>query len=240
MSKSFLTIAMALMAAASHAQGQEGGFTTLFDGRTLRGWEGDESVFRVVDGTIVGGTLEHDIAQRDYLCTTQTFDDFELRVSARIEGGQNAGVHFRSHRVANSNEVGGYQADMGFIPGSIVRLLSDFDDVDADRDYPLWGSLLDEFRSTPGRYPVEGSPYWLLAVADRGVVNSAFREGDWNEVSVRAVGPKIEIGLNGVPTVEFVEQEDLVQDGLICLQLHNGPPSMVRYRDIRIRRIERR
>ena len=31
---------------------------SLFDGKSLDGWEGDEKVWKVVDGTICGGSLE--------------------------------------------------------------------------------------------------------------------------------------------------------------------------------------
>jgi hypothetical protein len=31
------------------------GFTPLFDGKTLTGWEGNEKMFRIEDGAIVGG-----------------------------------------------------------------------------------------------------------------------------------------------------------------------------------------
>ena len=101
----------------------------------------------------------------------------------------------------------------------------------------VWGSLLDEFRPDLGRYPDPDNPYWLLAVADRDVVEGALRQDDWNEITVTAVGPRIEIRLNGVPTVEFFEREDLVQGGVICLQVHNGGPSRAWYRDIEIREL---
>lgn len=222
------------------SKAQETSFTPLFNGRSLEGWEGDETVFRVMDGAIVGGTLDRPVAQRDYLCTTQEFDDFELRLAAKLEGAQNAGVNFRSQRIPSTNEVGGYQADIGFIPGRFIPMLSDVTDIDTSRRYPLWGSLVDEFREQPGRYGNPEAPYWLLAVADLDVVEGVLRPDDWNELAVRAVGPRIEIRLNGVRTVEFVEPEDLVQDGLIYLQVHDGGPSMAWYKHLEIRQLDRR
>ena len=32
---------------------------SLFDGKTFAGWEGNNDVFRIEDGAIVGGSLEH-------------------------------------------------------------------------------------------------------------------------------------------------------------------------------------
>ncbi len=79
----------------------------------------------------------------------------------------------------------------------------------------------------------------------RGVLVNGFKgKGDavaildgWNDMTVRAVGPRITITLNGVKTVEYEEKEPGVQPdkGVIALQLHAGPPMEVRFRDLRIR-----
>jgi hypothetical protein len=228
---------LAILGISSASRDGATGYTRLFDGRSLQGWEGSHTVFKVIDGAIVGGTLERPIPQRDYLCTTREFADFELRVTAKVEGDPNAGVHFRSRRVPGTSEVSGYQADIGYISGAIVQMLSDAKDIDGSKDYPLWGSLLDEFRSEPGRYPDPKNPYWLLAVADRNVVEKALSRDGWNRLVVTAQGPRITIRLNDVPTVEFLEKADLVQKGLVCLQVHNGGPSRAWYKDISIREL---
>jgi len=225
---------------------EDNDFVPLFDGHSLEGWEGPESVFRVEDGVIVGGTLESRILRREYLCTTRKYDDFELRLSAKVEGDQNSGIHFRSHRLPGSHEVGGYQADVGFAPGRIIMMLSDVTDIDKKRPYPLWGTLFDQFRVGPGveryhstRNHSKRNPFWLLDVADRDIVDKAYLGKDaWNQLTITAVGPSIEIRLNGILTSEYVEKLDIVQDGLICLQSHDGPPSKVSFRDIEIRELK--
>ena len=151
MIRSLPTACLAMITIAVIAGAQAGDFVRLFDGQSLVGWEGNQSVFRVLDGAIVGGTLEAPIPQSEFLCTTQEFDDFELRLSARIKGGSNAGVQFRSQRVPGSNQVGGYQADMGFTPGESIPRLSNVTNVDTNQTYPLWGSLLDEYRPEVSR-----------------------------------------------------------------------------------------
>jgi hypothetical protein len=225
------------LAMAAPIQGQQDGFRSLFDGQSLLGWEGDETVFRVVDGAIVGGTLEAPIPEGQHLCTTEQFGDFELRVSGRIEGEQNSGVGFRSRRLTGSTEVAGYQADMGWLPAWAMPIVSDVEEVEGDR-YPLWGSLLDEYRPDPGRYPDPDNPYRLIAVADRDVIEDVLRDDDWNDVVVRAQGPRIEIWLNGVRTVDHVERDDVPRRGFICLQLHSGNASRAWYRDISIRELD--
>jgi hypothetical protein len=116
-------------------------------------------------------------------------------------------------------------------------MLSDAKDVDGSKEYPLWGSLLDELRPDPGRYRDPKIPYWLLAVAHRDVVERALNQDGWNELMVTARGPRIAISLNGVPTADYVEKAAVVQKGLVCLQVHNGGPSRAWYKDIAIREL---
>jgi len=57
----------------------------LFDGKTFQGWEGNLKVFRIVDGAIVGGTLEKPLAHNEFFCTTKQYGDFELRMKLQEE-----------------------------------------------------------------------------------------------------------------------------------------------------------
>jgi hypothetical protein len=88
----------------------------LFDGKSFNGWEGNMSVFRIEEGAIVAGSMKSSLKRNEFLCTTKEFSDFELRVKFKLLGDPqwaNAGVQFRSRRIPESNEVKGYQADMG-------------------------------------------------------------------------------------------------------------------------------
>src|SRR4051812_33750600 len=89
----------------------------LFDGKTLAGWEGDtKNTWRIEDGAIVGGTLDSVVPRNEFLCTTQTYGDFELKVKFKLLGDRkqaNAGVQFRTKRIPKHHEVSGYQADVG-------------------------------------------------------------------------------------------------------------------------------
>ena len=224
------------LAAVACRDGQTPGAVRLFDGRSLNGWEGDTALWRVVDGAIVGGTLKEPVTRSSYLCTRTEFDDFELRLNARITG-PNAGVHFRSQRLPGSTDVAGYQADIGFAPGRIIAELSDTVPTSLEQPYPLWGSLADEFRPEPGRYADPTVPVRLIAVAPSELVERVLRPDDWNEIVVVALGPRIRLKLNGVTTVDFTEKENVPTGGKICLQIHDGPPAEAWYKSISIRPI---
>ncbi len=94
------------------ADDKEAGFVRLFNGKDLTGWEGDKSLWKVEDGMLVGDSPG--IKRNQFLATTKSFGDFELRLEFRLRDGKgNSGVQFRSKRVPNDTEVSGYQADIG-------------------------------------------------------------------------------------------------------------------------------
>lgn len=99
------------LAEKSPAQGRA---TPLFDGKTFDGWEGNLDAFRIEGAAIVGGSRTDPVPRNEYLCTKREYDDFELRLKFRVLGeNANAGIQIRSERVPGSNEMIGYQADVG-------------------------------------------------------------------------------------------------------------------------------
>lgn len=214
----WLALAITFLLTSSHrglfaqdTQPAEEGFQSLFDGKTLQGWEGNTEFFRVQDGAIVAGTLEKPIPNNEFLCTEKEYADFELVFEVRLKGqGDNAGVQFRSQRVPNDHEVSGYQCDVG-----------------RAWNRPVWGALYDESRRNKvlAEGPKDSVPGWL-------------RPDDWNELRVIAQGDRIRLFLNGHETVDYTEQAETAEvprTGIIGLQIHSGPPSEAWYRKLRIR-----
>ncbi len=203
-----LILAFPLLAIAADA---EPGFTSLFDGKSLKGWEGKPQVFRVEDGTISAGSPTERVPQNEFLATEKKYENFELRLDAKLVGkGDNAGIQFRSERIPNHHEVIGYQCDMGFAGPR-----------------PIWGSLYDESRRRD-----------FLAHGDAVEVGKALKKDDWNSFIIRCEGPHIQIWLNGVATVNYTEKaDDIARCGIIALQIHGGEPAVASYRNIRIREL---
>jgi hypothetical protein len=89
-------------------------------------------------------------------------------------------------------------------------------------DPEWWGCLYDESRRNK-----------VLAKSNLAEVNKILKRDEWNEYRIRCEGRRIRIWVNGYQTVDYMEQDEtLEQSGVIGLQIHGGPPSEAWYRDI--------
>ncbi len=181
--------------------------TALFNGKDFTGWQGDTvKTSRIEDGAIVAGSLETTVPRNEFLCTTKTYGDFELKVKFKLIGDPakaNAGIQFRTKRIPNHHEVSGYQADVG---------------------QKYWGALYDESRRKK-----------VLAQPDAATLKDAVKPDDWNEYTIRCEGPRIRLWLNGKLTVDYTEKDkDIDRDGVIGVQIHGGAKAKALYKDINI------
>jgi hypothetical protein len=188
------------------AASQAGEAKKLFDGKTLDGWEGDAKTWRVEDGAIVGGSLDVTVPRNEFLCTTKSYGDFELKLKFKLIGDKksaNAGVQFRTKRIPKHHEVSGYQADIG---------------------QGYWGALYDESRRNK-----------VLAQPDAKVLENLVKIDDWNDYTIRAEGAHIRLWLNGKLTVDYTEKDDKIdRTGILGVQIHGGAKAKAYYKDITI------
>jgi hypothetical protein len=182
---------------------------SLFDGKTLNGWEGDLKWWRVENGLITGGSTTEKIPRNFFLATTKSYQNFDLRLKLKLTGVPdtgliNSGVQIRSLRVPNNTEMSGYQVDAGD---------------------GWWGKLYDESR----RRKVVGESL------DAAAVEAAVKKNDWNDYRVLAEGNRIRSWINGVPALDFTETEpNIAQDGHIAVQIHGGGIAQVQVKDVTI------
>lgn len=199
----------ACTAYAQPAHSTTDSYTPLFDGKSFAGWEGDtEHTWRIENGCLVAGSQDKATPRNEFLSTKKKFGDFELRLKFKITGDKkvNAGVQFRTSRIPDHHEVIGYQADIG--PG-------------------WYGKLYDESRRKKviGDTDEETSRLALSKVADDG----------WHTYRIRAVGNHVQLWLNGVNTVNYIEKDDSIdRDGIIAIQIHGGMQAIIAYKDIQI------
>ncbi|MFH5804938.1 DUF1080 domain-containing protein [Alienimonas sp. DA493] len=199
-----------------HEQGEKDGdgFTALFDGESLDGWEqrNGKATYKVeeVDGApaIVGRTAEG--SPNSFLCTKDTYGDFVLEFEVKLPTKDlNSGVQVRSSSKGGTKDgrVNGPQVEIESSPGDAGYVYGE----------AMGGGWLD---------PVE-----------EHTNKDAFKNGEWNKYRVEAKGDSIHTFINGEP-VSTLKNERVPAEGFIGLQVHSyrGPhPGVVMWRNIRIK-----
>jgi hypothetical protein len=201
-------LALAAFTAAAAAEERP-----LFNGKDLTGWEGNPRLWSVQDGAITGKTgedAETKLKHNTFLVWRGgTVGDFELSFKYRIVKG-NSGVQYRS-RELEKGEFGpilsGYQADF-----------------EAGKTYS--GILYEE----RGRA--------ILARRGEKTVIKPNAENPKKPVvevvKIVAQGNHLQHFINGRQTVDVTDEDsaNAAKEGLLALQIHQGPPMVVQYKDI--------
>ena len=203
------------------------GFVSLFDGKSLSGWEADPRYWSVTDGSIHGETTADKKLAGNTFCVWNDgrLKNFVLKLRFRLTNG-NSGVQFRSDRDGQWT-VKGYQADIATHPG-------------------IMGALYEErgrgMLVRPGQFAVatvEGAVQAVGGVADPERFKKAVLWTGWNTYVIAARGNHITQTINGCQTAELIDAGPaMAREGVLALQLHAGPPMMVEFRDIQVRHLE--
>lgn len=97
----------------------------------------------------------------------------------------------------------------------------------ADMGQQYWGCLYDESRRKR-----------VLQQPAPDLITKIIKKDDWNDYRIRCEGKHIQLWLNGVQTVDYMEEEaGIAQTGIIAVQIHSGKPAEASYKDIRIRKL---
>jgi hypothetical protein len=211
----------------------EQGFTPIFDGKTLDGWEGNPELWRVEDGTITGQTTaEKPIKGNTFLIWRQgEVDDFEIRFDYRFtsEWG-NSGVQYRSFEDTKAGKwvVGGYQAD-----------------CEAGDSYSgiLYGERYRGILALRGKETVieaNHKPKVVREFGDTKVLGKVVKKGQWNSYRIVAKGFHFTHEINGQLMSACTDEDAQVRrrSGIVALQLHAGKPMKIQFRNIRLKRLK--
>ena len=199
-------------------------FISMFNGKDLNGWEGAPAWWFVRDGILTSeSTPEKPCKQSHYLYWKGGEPgDFEMRCSWRITGPANTGVQFRSEKRPNW-DAWGYQADVDAAGDYVGCLYQHVRGLVAQRGQKV---LIDE--SGKKTVTTFGDFKELLKVV---------KPGEWNDYRILAEGPTIKLWINNVLMCEVEDHEPkfALPKGIIALQMHQGPPMKVEFKDLKIR-----
>lgn len=201
------------------------GFQSIFDGKTLDGWDGDPKFWSVGNGVIVGqSTVDTPVELNTFLIWRGGAPgDFELKLEYRIDS-TNSGVQYRSVELPDVGKwvLKGYQAD-----------------IDAANVYT--GQIYEErgrgFLALRGQVTHIGdgeTPVIQGSLGDGEALKAHINVDGWNKFHLIARGNTLIQIVNG-QTMSTVIDDDLSArslGGLLGIQLHRGDPMKVEVRNV--------
>jgi len=242
--------------AAGAGEGDDEGFVPIFNGNDLTGWDGDPTFWSAKDGAIRGESTAEKPCKRNTFCIWRGNDavkdgilkDFEMRISFRLQNG-NSGIQYRSQDCGNWS-VRGYQAEVENTKGKVGFLYHEggrgwLVDVgekmviseDGKRE-KLDGKDIEE----------NGKKKRIGALGERMELTKDYKSKDWNHYRIICRGNHIVQFLNGIQTIDLVDNQlnpiDVVKgrdekkgalSGIFALQIHAGGPMVVEFKDIKLK-----
>ena len=201
------------------------GFDAIFDGKTLKGWDGDPTFWRAENGTLIGeSTPEKQVKVNTFLIYRGGQPkDFELKLEYKMNS-TNSGVQYRSVELP---EVGkwvlkGYQADI------------DFDNRFTGHLYEERGRGFMAMRGQVTQIAPDGKKRITANLRSGDDLKALIKTNDWNQVHIIARGNVLTHIFNGHLMAQAVDDDAAgrAMSGLLGFQMHVGPPMKLELRNI--------
>jgi hypothetical protein len=210
------------------------GFDAIFDGATLKGWDGDPAFWRAETGVIVGQSTEQNPVKQNTFLIWRGGEptDFELKLEFRLDS-TNSGVQIRSVQLPPGPDIGkwvmkGYQADI------------DFANQYTGQIYEERGRGFLAMRGQTVYVPAGGRPKVIGNLQQSpDELKALVRTNDWNQLHIVARGHTIIQILNGAVTSIVIDDDskNRALGGLLGFQMHVGPPMKVEFRNIWLKKL---
>jgi hypothetical protein len=209
--------------------GDEKGFISIFDGKSLNGWEGDSVYWHVEEGKIVGVVTPETILKRNtfLIWRGSTTGDFELKLEYKVSAHGNSGINYRSFEVDGVPlALRGYQCDI------------DGEGAWSGQNYEERGRTFLALRGQITQISENEKPVEIGTVGGKDELNEFIKKEDWNEIHLIIKGNTL-IHMINKHVMSIVVDNDIANrknDGLLGVQVHVGPPMTIEYRNIRIKK----
>jgi hypothetical protein len=221
-------------------------FVSLFDGKTLDGWSGDEPYWSVRDGAILGEITEETRIKANHFLIYQGKipDDFEFIAEYRVSPRGNSGVNYRSEVVPDLgfHALRGYQCDLD---GPNRYTGSNYEERKRTTLASIGQSVVIPNTEGVGDLKFVEGNRWTA-----GKIESELPEAkelapkispdEWHEVRVVAKGNVHEHYIDGELMSKVVDEDETnrLSGGKLGVQVHVGPPMTIEYRNLRVRALE--
>ena len=218
------------------------GWTQMFDGKTLNGWDGPMDLWHVEDGAIVVRSKADPPTGSVYLLYTPSEpQDFEFKFEVKLEGPTaNSGVQFRATRLGEEPnrprskwETRGYQADFDNGSANVGALIE-----------CCSGASRNGVRPRPDRAKAgqvvraavaDGEmPKLLATFSDGATLTKNYKPGEWNQMHLVARGRTMMFFINGVLMSVFIDDHPtkFLPKGVLSIQLEGRGDNAAYFRNL--------
>lgn len=230
------------------SQSKEDGFVRIFDGKTLKGWEGDSTYWRVENGSLVGEITPATVLKRNSFIIWQGGEpkDFELKTEVRITADGNSGINYRSEKLDSiPYALRGYQAD---IDGKNRYTGQNYEERKRTTLAYRGQKVIINSQENPGesgslQANVKNNAWQntkvVESLGEADALQAKIKSGDWNEIHLIVKGNRLQHFVNGVLMSDVTDNDTINRksSGLLGVQVHVGPPMKVEYRNIRLKQL---
>jgi hypothetical protein len=238
------------------------GWSQLFDGKTLNGWDGPADVWHIEDGAIVGVSSDaHPSGTTNIIWRGGEVGNFRLRFEFKLEGaGANGGVQYRSKNVP---------PQIREIPADRLAQMSDEQKQRVKKNQDLlhqhakWNLTgyqgdFDYNNKYTGQLYEQDSPRGIIAWRGQAVVTepnqkphllamvgssdelkSFIKPGEWNQVEIIADGHVLTHIINGHVMAILVDMDPkyYVAQGLLAFEIEGGGDVKISHRNVWLKRL---
>jgi hypothetical protein len=225
------------------------GFTSIFDGKTLKDWDGDPETWRVEGGAIVGESTEEKPRSNSYISYHGTeAKDFDLKLEIKVENGGGSGIQYRSsvgkpwtHGLRPGTTLPklawmmtGPQADFWYpVSPRSFSYTGQFYSENTDLGILAWRGQLTE--SEPEK------PQRLLGnIGNRDALGGYVKINDWNQYEIIARGGTFIHIINGQVMAVYIDDDPTPSNnvsGLIGIEVE-GTPCKVSVKNMWLRKFK--
>jgi hypothetical protein len=221
-------------------------FVSLFDGKTLDGWSGDEPYWSVRDGAILGEITESTRIKANHFLIYQGEipDDFEFIAEYRVSPRGNSGINYRSEVVPDLDfhALRGYQCDLD---GPNRYTGSNYEERKRTTLASIGQSVVIPNIEGEGDLKFVEGNRWTVGKLESELPDAKdfapkITPDQWHEVRVVAKGNVHEHYIDGQLMSKVIDEDEANRrsEGRLGVQVHVGPPMTIEYRNLRVRALE--
>lgn len=223
-------------------------FKSIFDGKTLAGWDGDATYWSVENGNLIGEITPKTLLKANTFIIYKDSQpgDFELKLEFMISENGNSGINYRSEQLDTIPfALRGYQAD---IDGknrytgqnyeerkrTTLAYRGEKAEISSQENAEVEGSLRANVKKNAWQ-----SREVLGSLGHIDTLKTKIKSNDWNEAHLIVKDNRMQHYINGILMSEVIDNDSInrMPSGKLGMQVHVGPPMKVEYRNIMLKEL---